>query len=136
MVGDGFVVWYNISWKVNDDPFETVMAMIVGMSVVGVTSAINAVNIVEVGAYAMVTVGWLRDKVEKQREELRKQREELHKKWRDEGLDEGRQEGLREGHTEGIQKANAAWEAWNQRRLDAEANNQPFDELPPSQGTA
>ncbi len=124
LAGNGFVVWYNIVWKVDDDPFETVMAMIVGMSVVGLTSAINAFNLVEVGAYVMVTVGWLRNKVEKQREEL-------HRKWREEGIEEGIEEGLATGREE----ANAAWEAWYQRRLDAEANNQSFDEPPPSQPT-
>jgi hypothetical protein len=119
LVGDGFVAWYNIFWKVDDDPFASVMAMITGMSVVGLTSAINAFILVEVGAYAMVTVGWLRNKVERQREELQRQREERHRKW----------------HEEGREEANAAWEAWNQRRLDAVADSQPFDEPPPSQRT-
>jgi hypothetical protein len=119
LVGDGFVAWYNIFWKVDDDPFASVMAMITGMSVVGLTAAINAFNLVEVVAYAMVTVGWLRNKVERQREELQRQREERHRKW----------------HEEGREEANAAWEAWNQRRLDAVADSQPFDEPPPSQRT-
>jgi hypothetical protein len=119
LVGDGFVAWYNIFWKVDDDPFASVMAMITGMSVVGLTSAINAFILVEVGAYAMVTVGWLRNKVERQREELQRQREERHRKW----------------HEEGREEANAAWDAWNRRRLDAVANAQPFDEPPPSQRT-
>jgi hypothetical protein len=91
LVGDGFVAWYNIFWKVDDDPFASVMAMITGMSVVGLTAAINAFNLVEVVAYAMVTVGWLRNKVEKQRQELQRQREERHRKWREEGLQEGRE---------------------------------------------
>jgi hypothetical protein len=139
LVGDGFVVWYNIFWKVDDDPFASVMAMITGMSVVGLTAAINAFNLVEVVAYAMVTVGWLRNKVEKQRQELQRQREERHRKWREEGLQEGREAGLQEGREAGLQEgreaANAAWDAWNRRRLDAVANAQPFDEPPPSQRT-
>jgi hypothetical protein len=139
LVGDGFVAWYNIFWKVDDDPFASVMAMITGMSVVGLTAAINAFNLVEVVAYAMVTVGWLRNKVEKQRQELQRQREERHRKWREEGLQEGREEGLQEGREAGLQEgreaANAAWDAWNRRRLDAVANAQPFDEPPPSQRT-
>jgi hypothetical protein len=126
LVGDGFVVWYNIFWKVDDDPFASVMAMITGMSVVGLTSAINAFILVEVGAYAMVTVGWLRNKVERQREELQRQREERQRQ---------REERHRKWHEEGREEANAAWDAWNRRRLDAVANAQPFDEPPPSQRT-
>ena len=41
-----------------------------------------------------------------------------------------------EGQAEGEKKGRAAnqklWEAWNQRRLQAEAANQPFNEPPPS----
>jgi hypothetical protein len=39
-------------------------------------------------------------------------------------FEEGREEGRREGRKE--------WEAWNQRREQALANNQSFDEPPPS----
>jgi hypothetical protein len=133
LVGDGFVVWYNIFWKVDDDPFASVMAMITGMSVVGLTSAINAFILVEVGAYAMVTVGWLRNKVERQREELQRQREERQRQR--EERQRQREERHRKWHEEGREEANAAWEAWNQRRLDAVADSQPFDEPPPSQRT-
>ncbi len=52
---------------------------------------------------------------------------------RQQGLEEGRQEGIVEGRQEGLQEANAAWEAWNNRRLEAESNNLPFNEPPPSQ---
>ncbi len=48
--------------------------------------------------------------------------------------EQGRQEGREEGLEEGLQRANAQWEAWLQRRLRAEANNEPFDEPPPSNG--
>ena len=34
---------------------------------------------------------------------------------------------------EGEERANQRWEAWLQRRNEAEANNQPFDEPPPSE---
>jgi hypothetical protein len=39
-------------------------------------------------------------------------------------FEEGREEGRREGRKE--------WEAWNERREEALANNQTFDEPPPS----
>jgi predicted transposase YdaD len=43
-------------------------------------------------------------------------------------FEEGREEGRREGREEGRKE----WEAWNQRREQALANNQSFDESPPS----
>ena len=48
----------------------------------------------------------------------------LKKKLQDEARQKGRQEGRQETHD--------AWEAWLKRRDEANANNQPFDEPPPS----
>ncbi len=42
-----------------------------------------------------------------------------------------RTEGLAQGRAEGIAAANKAWAEWNQRRLEAEANGQSFNEPPP-----
>ena len=38
-----------------------------------------------------------------------------------------------EGRQEGEERANQRWETWLQRRNEAEANNLPFDEPPPSE---
>ena len=38
----------------------------------------------------------------------------------------------REARAEGQAQTQAAWEAWNKRRLAAEANGEPFDEPPPT----
>ena len=46
---------------------------------------------------------------------------------RQEALAKGREEGREEG----IAAANAAWRAWNDRRLEAEAKGEPFTEPPP-----
>ena len=37
-----------------------------------------------------------------------------------------------EGEARGAAKNQRKWEFWNQRRLEAEAKGQPFDEPPPS----
>ena len=37
-----------------------------------------------------------------------------------------------EGIAEGIAERDREWTAWNERRLDAAAKGQPFDEPPPS----
>jgi predicted transposase YdaD len=43
-------------------------------------------------------------------------------------MEQGREEGREEGRME----ERAEWEAWLTRRNEAEANNLPFDEPPPS----
>ena len=50
---------------------------------------------------------------------------------RTEGRTEGKAEGRAEGETAGIVKNYELWTAWNNRRLEAEAQNLPFDEPPP-----
>ena len=58
-------------------------------------------------------------------------RAEGREEGRAEGREEGRAEGREEGITEGEARANQKWQGWNRRRLDAAANNLPFDEPPP-----
>ena len=48
-----------------------------------------------------------------------------------EGITEGRAEGRAEGEADGIAKNYELWEAWNNRRIEAEEQNLPFDEPPP-----
>ena len=48
------------------------------------------------------------------------------------GRAEGQKEGRAEGEKAGSQSTQQLWEAWNQRRLKAEATNEPFNEPPPS----
>ena len=55
---------------------------------------------------------------EEGREEIRRQR---------------REEGREAGYAEGRMEERAKWEAWLKRLEDAEANQVPFSEPPPSQ---
>ena len=48
-----------------------------------------------------------------------------------EGIAEGKAEGKAEGIAEGIAERDREWTDWNNRRLDAAAKGQPFDEPPP-----
>lgn len=48
-----------------------------------------------------------------------------------EPLDERREERRNRLRKEGEARNQAAWEAWNERRLAAEANGETFDEPPP-----
>ena len=44
-----------------------------------------------------------------------------------------RQRRFREGRQVGREEAHQAWAAWNERRLQAEANGEPFNDPSPSQ---
>ena len=44
---------------------------------------------------------------------------------------EARTEGRTEGEAAGIAKSYQLWAAWNDRRIEAEEQNLPFDEPPP-----
>ncbi len=63
-------------------------------------------------------------------------RQRTHERAREQGLkegrQEGRQEGLKEGRTSGMREQQERWLEWLERRQQAEANGQPFDEPPPS----
>ena len=48
-----------------------------------------------------------------------------------EGIAQGKAEGIAEGKAEGIAERDREWTDWNNRRLDAAAKGQPFDEPPP-----
>ena len=48
-----------------------------------------------------------------------------------EGIAEGIAEGKAEGKAEGVAERDRQWAAWNNRRIEAEAKGEPFDEPPP-----
>ena len=50
---------------------------------------------------------------------------------RDAGRAQGRVEGRSEGRAEGRAEANQAWEAWLERKTDAESQGLPFNEPRP-----
>ena len=41
--------------------------------------------------------------------------------------------GREQGRAEGLAESNAAWRAWNRRRMSAEAQGEPFNEPPPGE---
>ena len=43
----------------------------------------------------------------------------------------GKAEGIAQGKAEGIAERDREWTDWNNRRLDAAAKGQPFEEPPP-----
>ena len=76
--------------------------------------ALLAITVLDaVGGALMVTARYLGDKF------LKPLQERLRKEGREIGREEGREE------------VQLQWDAWNQRRLEAEQNDRPFDEPPP-----
>ena len=66
-----------------------------------------------------ITQRWLNPLKERRRREAEQRQQQAH------------EEGRAQGRVEGEAQTQAAWEAWNERRMTAEANGQPFDEPPP-----
>ena len=50
----------------------------------------------------------------------------------EQGMEKGMEEGMEKGMEKGIAEAYRRWEAWNARRMAAEAKGEPFDEPPPT----
>ena len=71
----------------------------------------------------------------------RRRFDEGREQGREEGLEEGLERGVEKGRTEGRQEGrleerqerDAAWIEWLRRRDEAQRNNLPFDEPPPSE---
>ena len=78
---------------------------------------LNTIGIVELGRLIMVLA-------ERMAQRLR----ERKKKFKEEMMAKGRAEGRVKGVAEGRAEALAEVSAWNERRLVAEANGEPFDE--------
>ena len=53
--------------------------------------------------------------------------------WLEKRREKARAEGIAKGRVEGRAELAAEVAAWNERRLAAEANGQPFDEPPPGE---
>ena len=49
-------------------------------------------------------------------------------------IEQGLRQGLEQGREEGIEENQRLWEAWNERRIQAQERGEPFDEPPPSIG--
>ena len=106
VLGTGLLSWYETTQRTGDNAVETILAVISGMAEVGVAAAVTTIVVTEVMQNVMVTGEYLRQKLV----------EPLKERQRAEGRAEERE----------------AWEAWNRRRMAAEAEGKPFDEPPPS----
>lgn len=59
-------------------------------------------------------------------------RDRAREQGREAGREQGRKEGKEEGRKEGMLEQQQRWLQWLERRQQAEANGEPFDESPPA----
>ena len=95
-----------------------------------------AIAIADIGRVTMVLGGlleqWINNRRERQlREAVAEAVAEATVESRAEGRAEGKVEGEAAGRVRGRAEINDLWRAWNERRLDAVAKGEPFDEPPP-----
>ena len=123
LAGIGFLVWYEIFEYTADTWPETILSITQGIGVTTVGAAGLALLTIEGPQTLMVVADYLRKKLIEPLEERRRQVAQHREQ-------EARQREQR-ARQEGEAIAQAAWEAWNERRLEAEAGGQPFGEPPP-----
>ncbi len=82
------------------------------LAAASVVEALLFVSLIQLGDILMYLTNRFRTDVEKVRAE---------------GIEQGKAEGIEQGKVEAYRQ----WQAWNTRRMDAEAKGQPFDEPPP-----
>ncbi len=120
----GLVIRDKVTDGVESGVGETIIS--VGLTMGQITVAITAITFIIIEGGAVLADRYLKRQYEKGRADGREEGLE-------EGREEGLEEGLEEGREEGIRTASEAWEAWNNRRMEAEARGEPFTEAPPSQ---
>ena len=124
-IGIGYLVWYEITQRTEDTVYDTIMNIALGLGPIAIGAAAIGVIITEVLRFSMVMAEYFAKKVLEP--SIERTRERLRKQAREEGREKGREEGREEANAE----ANAKVQAWNRRRLDAEARGERFDEPPP-----
>ena len=113
-IATALLIWYQVTELTTDTLIETILAIIQGIAWIGVASVTTSVTITEVINGIMVIGEWMRDRfVEPQKE-----------KQRQEGLEQGLEQGLKQG----LQQERKRWTQWNQRRMEAEAKGETFNE--------
>ena len=113
VVGNVFIVWYEVSFVTADATPETLIGIIQGVGWVGLATAIGTFTLTEIMEHAMVMANWFRQQY----------LEPLKERQRNEGREQGREEGRAE--------LLAEIREWDARRRKAEARGETFSEPPP-----
>ena len=145
LAGIGFLIWYHVFEYKADTWQQTILSVTQGIGATTVGAAGLALLTIEGPQTVMVVADYLRKKLieplDERRERRRQETERLRleaEQRRDQARAEAeervasiRSEARAEGRAEGEAQARAEWEAWNERRVAAEASGEPFDEPPP-----
>ena len=127
LIGYGVVIWHHVTNGATAAACvnatgqacatATAMSVMLGFAIAHAAAFGLALTTAEITGGAMVIADWLRTKlVEPLQDSLR---------------EEGRQEGRQEGQAQGTAEANRIWREWNQRRREAEARGEEFNEPEP-----
>ena len=118
--GIGFLIWYHVFESTASPWQETILSITQGIGIHTVGAAGLALLTIEGPNTVMVVAHYLRKRLIEPLEERRRQEAEQRQR-----------EARERGRTEGEAQNQAAWEAWNERRIETEANGELFDEPPP-----
>ncbi len=110
LLGAVLVVWKGEGVRTAPDPWVALLAFCTAMAPVIVTVAPVSLIVTEIVRSVLFLSDMLQERLERMREARRA-----------------------EGRAEGRAETNARWETWNNRRLEAAARGEPFQEPPPSQ---
>ena len=126
------IAWYEVAYGDHAHAVAYLKAVGANSSQMVQLFVLNTIGIVELGRLIMVLAERMAQKL---KERKKKFREELIAQGiaqgEAQGEARGRAEGVAEGEAKGRAEALAEVVAWNERRLAAEANDEPFDEPPP-----
>ena len=93
---------------------------------------LNTIGIVELGRLIMVLAERMAQRLKERKEKFKEEMMALGEaRGRAEGIAQGEAQGEARGVAKGRAELIAEVVAWNDRRLAAEANGEPFDEPPP-----
>ena len=109
LAGIGFLVWYHVFEYAADTWPQTVLAITQGIGITTVGAAGLALLTIEGPRTFMVVADY------------------ITQRWLNPLKERLREEGRAQGRAE----SRAEWAAWNERRMAAESNGEPFDEPPP-----
>jgi hypothetical protein len=124
IAGISLLCWYEITQRAQDSAAGTTLAVIKGIGLIGVSSATTAITVIETARSIMVIAASLEAWLQKRERARMEQRVK-------EVTEQVTKEVTKEVTEEVTAKVHESWSEWNRRRLEAEANGEPFDESPP-----
>jgi hypothetical protein len=112
--------WYEIMVRTQDRTAETALTIFKGIGLIGAGSATTVITVMETARSIMVIAASLEAWLQKRERARMEQR-----------VKEVTEEVTKEVTKEVTAKVHESWSEWNRRRLEAEANGEPFGESPP-----